>query len=138
MSDDVHTGRCFCGDVRFEISGPVRYSAFCHCESCRRASGGAYVPWVTFDEGALRWTSGTVMLHESSPGVIRGHCPRCGTSLTYRETGRSGQVDITLASFDDPSPFKPLAHIWMEDRLPCVHVGDDLPRYTRGTGSKVV
>ena len=136
MTDDRYTGRCFCGNVRFMVTGPIRYSAFCHCESCRRASGGAYVPWVTFTRAALRWTAGTIELHESSPGVTRGHCPRCGTSLTYEEAGRADQVDITLTSFDDPSLFTPLAHIWVDDKLGCVHVDDGLPRYSRSTGSK--
>ena len=136
MTDDRYTGRCFCGDVRFTVTGPVRYSAFCHCESCRRASGGAYVPWVTFTKSALRWTAGTVTLHESSPGVTRGHCARCSTSLTYEEARRADQVDITLASFDEPSRFSPVAHIWVEDKLACVHLGDDLPRYSKSTGSQ--
>lgn len=136
MTETVYAGRCFCGDVRFEVAGPVQYSAFCHCASCRRASGGAFVAWVTFDKHGLHWRSGTIMHHASSPGVTRGHCPRCGTSLTYEEIDRAGQVDITLASFEDPARFQPAAHIWMEDRLPCIEVGDQLPRYSRGTGSK--
>lgn len=136
MREKVYSGRCFCGDIRFDVTGPVLYSAFCHCESCRRASGGAFVAWVTFDKQGLQWRSGTVMRHASSPGVTRGHCPRCGASLTYEEADRAGQVDITLVSFEDPAQFRPLAHIWMEDRLTCIQLGDDLPRYAQGTGSE--
>lgn len=135
MNEPVHTGQCFCGDIRFEASGPLLYSAFCHCESCRRTSGGAYVPWTTFATEGFRILAGKLTLYHSSPGVTRGHCANCGTSLTYEHVDREGQVDIALVAFDDPSPFQPVAHIFVADKLGCVRLGGDLPRYSKSTGS---
>ncbi len=124
-----HTGRCFCGQLRFEVAGPARYACFCHCESCQRAAGGAYVPWATFDKSTFVVTSGELTERHSSSGVTRGHCRLCGTSLTYENDRRQGEVDITLTSFDDPSQFQPGAHIWVEDKAPWVTIYDDLPQY---------
>lgn len=135
LKDKSLQGGCFCGAVRFEIDGPILYSCFCHCRSCRRASGGAYVPWATFDKAKLRLVAGALKEYRSSPDVTRGHCANCGTTLTYEHKGRAGQVDVTLTSFEDPARFVPAAHIWVEDKLPWVHIDDDLPRFVRTTGS---
>ena len=42
------TGRCHCGGVRFVARFPSRFVAHCHCESCRRAHGAAFVTWAGF------------------------------------------------------------------------------------------
>lgn len=127
-------GHCFCGDVAFEVKGTPSYACFCHCESCQRAAGGVYVPWATFDRRDFTVTAGTMALHNSSPGVTRGLCTTCGTSLTYENSAREGEIDITLTSFDDPLPFEPQAHIWVEDKQPWVTIADDLPQYQRNAG----
>lgn len=131
MTKPIFEGGCFCGDIRFTLSGPIKFCCFCHCESCRRAAGGAFVPWATFDKAGLTIRSGAMTLYSSSPGVIRGHCPRCGTSLTYEHEDRVGEIDLTPTSFDRPSLFSPVAHIWVEDRLPWISIDDDLPQYAK-------
>ncbi len=129
MSEQMLTGRCFCGAVAFEVRGPALFRCICHCESCRKASGGAFVPWATFNKAGFTITSGNLRLHRSSPGALRGHCAKCGTSLTYEHEDRAGQVDITPTSFDDDAFFEPVAHIWVEDKLPWIRLADDLPQY---------
>lgn len=127
----TYAGRCFCGGVTFTVQGPAKFACFCHCESCRRAAGGVYVPWATFAKETFVITSGTMAQFHSAPGVTRGLCSTCGTALTYEHEDRAGQVDVTLTSFDDPSEFSPSAHIWVEDKLPWVTIDDDLPQYAQ-------
>jgi len=127
----TYSGRCFCGAVVFQVTGPAKFACFCHCESCRRAAGGVYVPWVTFAKDTFLVTRGDMREHHSAPKVTRGLCSRCGTSLTYEHADRSGQIDVSLTSFDDPSEFSPGAHIWVEDKLPWVTIDDGLPQYAQ-------
>ena len=127
----THTGHCFCRDVVFKVVGPAKYACFCHCESCRRAAGGVYVPWATFAKDTFVVTSGNMIQHHSSPQGTRGLCPRCGTSLTYEHEDRAGEIDITLTSFDNPSDFSPQSHIWVEDKLPWVSINDGLPQHAQ-------
>lgn len=127
-------GQCFCGAVRFEVDGPEMYACFCHCESCRRASGGTHVAWATFGKAGFRVKQGSMTEHHSTPGVTRGLCPACGTSLTYEHVDRAGQIDVTLASLEDPAAVRPRSHIWVEDKLPWVEIGDDLPQFSRKAG----
>ena len=34
----MFTGQCMCGQVRYEVHGPLRDVIACHCAQCRRAS----------------------------------------------------------------------------------------------------
>jgi hypothetical protein len=87
------------------------------------------VAWGTFEAAMFRITDGNLGEVATSPGVTRGHCQRCGTSLTYRHSDRAGEIDVTLATLDDPTRLRPDMHIWVEDKLPWVEIGDDLPQY---------
>jgi len=93
------------------------------------------VPWVTFNEADVVFTRGAPHAYASSPGVQRGHCPDCGSSMTYRHQRRAGQVDVIAQCLEDPAAFKPLVHIWVEDKLPWVTITDGLPQYMQTISS---
>ncbi|HXB19404.1 MAG TPA: GFA family protein [Steroidobacteraceae bacterium] len=133
MGGTVYVGGCLCGAVRYEITGAVSNPCFCHCASCRRATGAPTVPWGTFARDAMRLTRGRLTEYRSSPQVWRGFCARCGTSLTYRHEARAAEIDVTLATLDDPTRLAPLMHVWVKDRLPWVSIGDSLPQLPAGT-----
>lgn len=132
--NDIHTGGCFCGQLRFRVAGPELYACFCHCHSCQKAAGAACVPWATFDRNTFVVVSGELCLYQSSPEVTRGHCSRCGTTLSYEHQRRRGQIDITITSFDDPSVFVPRSHIWVEDKAPWMTIADGLPQFSKTAG----
>lgn len=122
-------GGCLCGAVRYSVRGSLRNPCNCHCESCRRASGGAFVPWATCDDTAFRVTAGEIVERGTSLRVSRGFCGGCGTSLTYRHEERADEVDVALVSLDEPSMVAPTCHIWTRDRLPWISIDDGLPAY---------
>ena len=125
----IVTGGCFCRQVRIEVEGPEMYACFCHCESCQRAAGAPVVAWATYARNSFNVTSGDVHWHESSPGVTRGICQNCGTSLTYENDKRPGEIDLTLNCLDDPTIPVLKAHIWTEDAQPWMKFEDGLPVY---------
>ncbi|MFZ5896533.1 MAG: GFA family protein [Myxococcota bacterium] len=129
MTDTTRSGRCLCGEVRYSIRGSVRSLNYCHCHSCRRATGGAFVPWGTVDRSGFQVTAGTLALVSSSKDVERGFCARCGSSLTYRHAARQKEIDVTLVSLDDASDLAPTYHIWVRDKLPWIQLNDGLPAY---------
>jgi len=132
MGEDLYAGGCLCGAVRYELSGPVHNPCWCHCTSCRRALGAPVVPWGTALHERFRLTRGTLAEYRSSPAVLRGFCAACGTSLTYRHEGRPQDVDVTLASLDEPGRLAPQMHVWVADKLPWVTIGDGLPQFPAG------
>jgi hypothetical protein len=129
MSTLPISGHCFCGNVRIELSAWPSFACHCHCESCRRTSGAPFVTWATFPLSSFTVTQGALNEHLSSPGVTRGHCADCGTSMTYAHKGRADEIDVTAACFNNPSVVVPQAHIWLEDKLPWVEVNDELAKY---------
>ncbi len=131
----THSGRCFCGAVHYETLAEPTFACICHCESCRRATGGSTVAWVTFRASDVTIAHGTLEIRETSPGVMRGHCALCGTHVSYQHAGRAGEMDITLSTFDDPSAFKPAAHIWVSHKLPWVQISDGLPQYAENAAA---
>ena len=125
------TGGCLCGAVRYRVTGPPQATSLCHCASCRRSTGGPSLAWAIFPEDAVDLVSGALAIHESSPGVERGFCPRCGTSLTYRRANRPGLFDVTTASLDDPEAFPPAKEIWVEERLSWITAHPALPQFAQ-------
>lgn len=76
-------------------------------------------------------TRGHLAEYRSAPAVLRGFCAQCGTSLTYRNERRAAEIDVTLASLDDPGALAPTMHVWVSDKLSWVSIGDRLPQFER-------
>jgi hypothetical protein len=125
-------GGCQCGRTRYAAQGVPRNLCFCHCASCRRASGAPLVAWGSFGFDAFQLLpGGAYAVHRSSPPVERGFCAACGTALTYRHLERAAEIDVTLATLDEPGRFEPECHIWVEDRLPWLRIADGRPQFAR-------
>ena len=120
-------GGCLCGRHRYEISGPPRVVTHCLCGTCRRASGGTLVTWVTVAPEHFRWTTTEPDYYASSPDARRGFCAACGTSLSFQRDGREVEIDVTAASLDDPEKLHPVDHIWGAFRLSWSPLAPDLP-----------
>jgi hypothetical protein len=127
----VAEGGCLCGAVRYRASGEASHPTLCHCNSCRRAAGAPLVAWVTFPQAEFAITKGPPTRYRSSPPVVRTFCGACGTSLTYQHTSFPDEVDVTVASLDDPASFAPADHTWTSEKIPWLALGDALPRYPR-------
>lgn len=135
MEGAVHEGGCFCGKVRYALTGEPQSSDICHCVSCRRTSGAQSIAWLTFPLEGFSFVTGDPTSFHSSQGVTRTFCGTCGTSLTYQNDGDPDSIDVTTASLDQPEKFPPTRHIWTEDRLGWVSVADGLPQFQQGSSS---
>jgi hypothetical protein len=135
MSVAAYPGGCLCGAVRYEAAGTARNPCYCHCTSCRRAAGAHCVAWATFERARLRLLRGELREYRSSAGVLRGFCAVCGTSLTYRDEARDADIDVTLASLDEPARLAPQMHVWAREKLPWVVIEDGLPQHQSSIAS---
>ncbi len=133
MSEPVYSGGCLCQAVRYRVTGAPRYLCYCHCESCRRAAGAASVPWATFAAAGFVLTGAAPVEYRSSAHVVRSFCGACGSSLTYRNAARPGEIDVILSSLDQAALLAPAAHVWVADKLPWVHIDDGLPQHAAGS-----
>ena len=126
-------GGCYCGAVRYQINGSPVWAAHCHCRSCQLALGGAFVTWAKVAAKDFRVTSGEIKTVQRTPGVTRGFCGDCGTTLTYAAEVEvdaqdwSDEAWFTAATLDDPSVVEPRSHVFVSHRQPWVKVADGLP-----------
>lgn len=133
MSDDVETlsGGCCCGALRFEISAAPVLVELCHCRTCRRTSGAPAMALAGIPAAGFRFVEGEPGRFASSPGVARGFCACCGTSLTIESEAYPEEVYVSTAALDDPEALPPEVHIWTSHKLGWFETADDLPRYPR-------
>jgi hypothetical protein len=123
------SGRCLCGDIRFEYLGAPIETLHCHCESCRRHVSSPFSTFVVVGKASFRYTQGIPTAYASSPGVERTHCGRCGSPIAYENKDEFALYACTL---DDLAAVRPEFHSWTSEQVPWLEISDDLPRYACG------
>ncbi|MFJ6479129.1 MULTISPECIES: GFA family protein [unclassified Streptomyces] len=123
-STTSRTGRCQCGEARFEVSGEADYPHLCSCGHCQALSGGPVMSWVSFPLDTLRWTGagGEPRWHYTWPDSRRGFCPKCGSQLCALDDG-ADSIAITLSALGNPADLIPVNQSYRESAvpwLPCV------------------
>jgi hypothetical protein len=129
------TGGCQCGRIRYsaEIAGDEAY--WCHCRMCQKATGGIAAAFVQVEPANVTWLSEPDW-YVSSPVARRPFCSKCGTPLGFAWADGTGEMDLTVGSFDDPSRFRPAAHAGCESIHEAWLDTRELPRlYTAQTKS---
>jgi hypothetical protein len=119
----MREGGCLCGEVRFCAEGPPKWTSYCHCRSCRRHTGAPVSAYAGFEKDKVRFTKGTPAYFTSSPGVRRGFCSRCGSTLTYEGERWPTELHLHLGAFDDPGTLAPTGQAFADERIPWLHLG---------------
>lgn len=127
MSTENQAGGCRCGAVRFETKGAPKWVAHCHCESCRKASGSGFATFVGFDDGNVTFTKEPPTIYESSPGMARSFCNKCGSPIFCSGGEWPDERHLFIGTFDEPDVFEPQGHIFPEERLHWAHLRDEVP-----------
>ena len=129
MSELPLEGGCLCGEVHYRIDAPPLWTAYCHCETCRRSTGAPVTMFVGARSESVRFTAGERATYASSPDVRRGFCARCGTPLTYESERCPGETHFYVSTFDEPGALPPAFHVFYEERLEWLDISDSLPRH---------
>jgi len=124
MADDILSGGCQCGAVRFRVEGELGDGSVCHCRMCQKASGNFYLPLVSARGAKVIWTRGERKRFQSSNHVRRGFCGECGTPLTYEAPDG---MALAIAAFDKPGGIAPTIQWGVEAKLPYVDNVAELP-----------
>jgi hypothetical protein len=124
----THDGGCMCGAVRYRLRKPFTYSAHCHCRSCQRAVGAGFATYSAVAPENFEITKGEISIYNSSPGVRRGFCGKCGTSLSYAGDDWTDYA-IMSATLDDPTAATPTSNAYTKDQLPWVKLDETLKNY---------
>ena len=110
---------------------------YCHCDSCRKASGSVVATVAGFRRADFALTAGSPAYFASAPGVKRSFCGKCGSPLFYENEDYPEEIYVSLGSFDRPEALPPDRHVWASGKIDWYKIGDDLPQFAQfsGTGS---
>ena len=127
----VHTGSCLCGQITYEIRGPLAGVLNCHCSMCRKAHAAAFRTRASVPAKDFHWRSGEHLLtyFESSPGSYRSFCKVCGSSLISRFDDNKDICGFSLGTLDTDPGVKAEYHIFVGSKAPWFDIHDDLPQH---------
>jgi len=128
------TADCLCGGVRIEISGKVGPLVYCHCSRCRKAQGTAFSANTDVRRSYWRFVAGEDLIreYESSPGVFRAFCSRCGSPVYSRRPDAPDILRIRLGILNDDPQRRALAHFHVASKAAWFEITDGLPQFAGG------
>lgn len=121
----MHTGRCLCGAITYELAGDLIATAVCHCDHCQRQSGGAFSVNLVAHESQLT-LHGELKTYEETGErndavyVRRRFCPTCGSPIVSELALSPGIIAVKAGTLDDKSSVQPTVEAWCVDRQPWV------------------
>jgi hypothetical protein len=127
----MHHGTCLCEGIQYEIHEELSDFGYCHCRSCRKASGSAHGANAGFDRSNLKLSDPDQLLreYESSAGKIRAFCSNCGSPLFAYLTRSSETMRVRLGTLDSSFSKRARAHTFVADKADWEAIGDDLPQF---------
>lgn len=102
---------------------------YCHCDSCRRASGAPLAAYAAFHEAEVAVHGPDLPVAAPDPGVARSFCPGCGGQLLARYEYLPGQVYVALGLIDQAADLPPTMHAHAGNQLPWLHLADNSTRH---------
>ena len=136
MSDEgrPHAGGCACGAVRYRATGDLRPVVACHCGQCRKSMTNYGAFTAVARDGLSIDNEAEVTWFDSSPGVRRGFCRRCGSTLFW-DRSAGNDVSIAAGTLDQPSGLRLVRHIFVADKADFYEITDGLEQLPQGQGS---
>lgn len=114
-------GSCLCGAVRYRVDARPQTINACHCDACKKMSGGSNLLVFTVPKDRFTHLSGPLLRFRrtadsgNQSDVV--HCATCGTRL-WHESQAFPIVIVAAGTLDDPSWAVPASEIWIEKALP--------------------
>ena len=119
-------GSCFCGAVKFSMSGEPAAMGYCHCTSCRHWSASPVNAFVLWRSDAVKVTQGADQIgsYSKTPKSIRKWCKTCGGHI-FTEHPAWGLTDV-YAGVTPELSFKAGVHVNYQETV--LRMPDDLPK----------
>lgn len=137
-----YSGSCLCGQVKYQVKGPIKFVVHDHCSICRKVHGAAFVTWCGVKSETVQFqvVSGQELLqsYKSTPVAERQFCKVCGSQLFFRSERFPGEVHFTRASIEQEMDEKPSAHVYFSDRAQWLEWSDGLKKYGGKSGMEPV
>lgn len=130
------SGKCACGNVRYEIRSEPLFTQACHCRDCQRTTGSAFVIHTIVCEEDFQITGETRMgigPTGSGAGCELHSCVSCGVIVWVRyRYHKVPVIAVRAGTLENPDAVAPQAHIFTSRKLPWVSLPADVPSFAEG------
>lgn len=129
--ENRHRGSCLCGAIGYSFTGDVQEYGFCHCKSCRKASGSAFSANASVDASSFEVDDSRSYLkeYESSPGTHRFFCSNCGSPLFSKIDDTPEFIRVRLGTLDTIIEKRPSKHTFVSEKAPWYNICDEAPQF---------
>jgi hypothetical protein len=132
MAESILTGRCLCGQVRFEVTEPLQFAGYCHCTRCQRRTGTGAAVSARIVPGSLRVLAGEANVKSYRPpdGFAKVFCSNCGGALWSQSQKDPGIISVRMGAFDADPGVRPSYRQYVNYAAKWEPIPDDgLPRF---------
>lgn len=126
------TGECFCGAIRYEISGRLVDPLACHCSRCRKAFSSQSSNYARVRSDDFRWLVGEELLsaYVGEQGFGVRFCSICGSTLC-------GTIDntvhgVTLGCLNEDPDIDEIHHIFVDSKAGWEVMPEGVKTYSEG------
>lgn len=133
-----YRGNCFCGAVKFTVTGSPAAMGYCHCRSCRHWSAGPVNAFTLWPPTAMKIDDGSenIGTHNKTAQSSRKWCKKCGGHV-FTDHPTMKLIDVYAATIPD-FPFKAGVHVHYQETVLRIKDGlpklKDVPKEMGGTG----
>jgi len=128
-----YTGRCQCGQIRYEIRTEPLTLYACHCQECQKQSSSAFGMSMPVPRHAVVVLQGQPKqwqrVGDSGREVSCWFCADCGTRLFHAPARNSQIINIKPGTLDDTSWLKPVGNLWTNSAQKWVILDDQMLNY---------
>ena len=132
------TGRCYCGDLRYQADAPPVFKGQCHCRECQFISGGGPNLFMVIPSAGFKYVEGEpkpFARADLDEPAVREFCANCGTHILTRTPRNPGVVILKIGTLDDTSAYDgPQAAIWTDDKQPYHLIADGVATFPKFPG----
>ena len=134
MSETAHGG-CLCGAVRYDYAGEIGGAGICHCQDCRRITGGAFNISIKLEKSGFTVRAGEPRAFTSQADrgstLTRHFCGDCGSPIFTTSSAHPDRVFIKAGSLDDPGLVRPVLQAWTGSAVSWSRIDDGLPGFEK-------
>jgi len=125
-------GGCSCGEVRYRLLSDSLFTHCCHCLSCQRQTGSAFVVNILIEADRVELLAGNpqpVDVPRDDGSVQRVfRCPNCQIAVFSQYT-RPDVRFVRAGTLDEPRAVEPDVHIFTRSKVDWVTLPSSTPAF---------
>ncbi len=122
--NDIWTGGCVCGAVRYTVRPSIRFKLYaCHCTDCQKRAGTSFSLQQTILMSDFEIDGDMIEGGFTQPSGARARlfaCPVCHSRIYGINDTRPGIAIIRAGTFDHNASLIPDVHVWTRSKQPWI------------------